>query len=136
MDRFGTVTYDSARYIADYIGKALTGERSAEYGLRVPPFQHMSKGIGRAYVDAHKHELRQIQHVTVRGVQVGLPRYYGARLEVSVWKAKPDETVVRAPSSVRRSWGIVPSPDPEVDVPRAQKLRDSEARVHLFRKGL
>ncbi len=78
----GTVTMQSARYTADYVGKAVTGERGAAfYGERQPPFAVMSLGIGRVFVDGNR-DLLLRSGLTVNGHHVALPRYYRTRLGV------------------------------------------------------
>ena len=51
VSRLTLVCYDSARYTADYIGKAYNGDLATRYyGTRQVPFQIMSKGLGRGYI--------------------------------------------------------------------------------------
>ena len=101
VDRIGTVTYDSCRYTADYIGKALTGVRSAEYGAREAPFAAISQGVGRDYCDAHADELRARKGLTIHGVHVGLPRYFARRLGI---EAVPGEEFDQAEWKRRGKW--------------------------------
>lgn len=73
----GTVTFDSARYVADYVQKKWSGPKAQEeYGTREPPFQVQSLGIGKKYALANAEQISEQLGITVRGVQVGIPRYY------------------------------------------------------------
>ena len=47
----------------------------------MPPFSRISKGVGERYVDKYWNKLYQQETVTVRGVPMGLPRYYKKKLD-------------------------------------------------------
>lgn len=81
--KIGTVTYDSCRYVAGYVQKKLYGKASKEYEEKgiVAPFSRMSKGIGLSYIDKYWNKLYDMNTVTVRGVPMGLPRYYQKKLD-------------------------------------------------------
>lgn len=129
VDRLGTVNYDSARYCADYIGKAFLGKGAADhYAPRSVPFQVMSQGIGRSYVDDHAEQLRDNLGITVHGKPVGLPRYYSNRLEVD-WTKADTEGVL--PSRRKYTAGFQSD---EVCRARGQHEKDLLARVHMFKK--
>lgn len=131
VSRIGSASFDSARYVADYIGKALTGAMAVLYGEREPPFHVFSKGLGRGFVDAYADSLRSREGVTIRGVQVGLPRYYASRLGI-----EHRRVVDQAPSRIRRVWvGGIPEEVVDLSIPREQREADTEARVRLFKKG-
>lgn len=74
----GTVTYESARYVADYVGAAFTGGKGAVPTVdgQVRPFVVMSKGIGRRFVFDHAPDLVATPVLTVKSACVTLPRYY------------------------------------------------------------
>ena len=79
----GTVTYDSARYVAQYINKKLSGKQAKEqYGDREPPFCLMSKGLGKQYALDNRDQLIKNKGCTIRGKQAGLPRYYMKVLDI------------------------------------------------------
>lgn len=82
----GTVTYDSCRYVADYIGKSVLGKeaQAAYYGQLVPPFARMSQGLGKQFIYDNADRIRDTQKITVRGVPVGLPRYYRKKLDLPI----------------------------------------------------
>lgn len=81
--KIGCVTYDSCRYVAGYVQKKLYGKASKEYDEKgiVAPFSRMSKGIGQRYIDKYWNKLYDMNTVTVRGVPMGLPRYYQKKLD-------------------------------------------------------
>lgn len=82
----GTVTYDSARYVADYIQKKYSGHKAEEVydkTNRERPFSVMSRGIGRKYLTEHNLELLQNPTITIHGAQVGIPRYYQKLMRLS-----------------------------------------------------
>lgn len=131
----GTVTMQSARYVADYVGKAVTGERGkALYGGRRAPFAVMSQGIGRGFVDGNRDQLLRLGVVTVGGRPMGMPRYYRARLERE-FQVLPDLWVSEGKPS-----GDVLGPD-EWDrwfsgvMDRDQREINLRARSGLGRKG-
>lgn len=70
----GTVTYDSARYVADYV-----------HGLkklqRKQPFALCSKGLGKRYAEENLDRLRENPEITIGGVPVGLPKYYVKQIQ-------------------------------------------------------
>lgn len=73
----GTVTYDSARYTADYVQKAYDKEYNKKvYGDLEPPFSSKSQGLGRDYAIDNKDQLLYNAACTIRGKEVGVPKYY------------------------------------------------------------
>lgn len=77
----GTVTYDSARYCADYIQKKLYGKAADDDG-RVQPFKIASLGLGKEWALANRDQLFQQMTCTLHGVNVGMPRYYRKLLDL------------------------------------------------------
>jgi len=77
----GSVTYQSAAYVAGYIQKKLG---VTHYQGRVPPFQVQSKGIGLDYVNENKHDLVRELGFTMNGAQCSLPRYYRKKLDKEI----------------------------------------------------
>lgn len=87
----GTVTTDSAQYVAGYIEKKLNGpEGQLEYAQtgRVAPFSAASLGIGRQYADENSQQIKQQLNITINGKNVGIPRYYKKRLEIDTEQIK------------------------------------------------
>lgn len=79
----GTVTYDSCRYVADYVLKKYNGEKLKEvYDGRQNPFKTGSQGLGERYCLANSITLKEEQMIPLRGSLVGLPRYYRKKLEL------------------------------------------------------
>ena len=74
IDKFGSVTYESCRYTADYISKAQTQKDT--YIDREPPFLIISKGMGRKYAEEYAEELLEGKGITHKGVSLTVPRYY------------------------------------------------------------
>lgn len=79
----GSVTYDSARYVADYIQKKMVGKlQESEYGKLQPPFQLQSKGLGLKFAMDNREYIEKKLGQTINGNEVGLPRYYREKLEI------------------------------------------------------
>ena len=79
----GNVTHDSCQYVAGYVRKKSYHLIDEIYGTRQPPFQLQSQGLGLAYAERHKEEIKESLHVTDKGKNVGLPRYFKKKLGVS-----------------------------------------------------
>lgn len=124
----GSITMQSARYVADYVGKAVTGDRGREaYGGRTPPFAVMSLGIGRGFADKHRDQLLRQGVVTVGGKPAGMPRYYKVRLQREV-QLLPDLWV---------SEGVGrPRVGGEGSLSRRQREKNVTARSTLRKKGV
>ena len=79
----GTVTYDSCRYVAQYVDKKYNGDTAKKvYGEKQVPFQLCSKGIGKTWALHNIRYLQENQNITVKGVSVGLPRYYTKLVDI------------------------------------------------------
>jgi hypothetical protein len=135
----GTVTYDSARYVAGYVQKKLNGQKAVEqYGDKQPPFMLVSQGIGRAYAFKYADEFRKELGYTIRGNEVGLPRYYRKVLEI-------DTELLREKANFREleikneliSRNILPGQAQGEHRSKARKQRGDTLRTksELFRKG-
>lgn len=75
----GDVTFDSASYVARYILKKVTGERSEEhYKGRIPEYTTMSRrpGIGKGWYEKFKGDVYPLDRVVVRGNDTRPPRFY------------------------------------------------------------
>lgn len=85
----GSVTFESAAYVAGYIQKKVTGARAKEHYTRVDPetgelfeiapeYATMSrgKGIGASWLEKYGDEVYPSDEVIARGVPCKPPRYY------------------------------------------------------------
>ena len=84
-NQIGTVTSASAQYVAGYIEKKLYGDIAEEEYKnkgRIAPYSAMSQGIGRSWIDKNKDQISQNLELTIKGIRVGIPRYYKKRAEL------------------------------------------------------
>lgn len=92
--KIGTVSFESAAYVARYCCKKVDGvlRERGHYlvydadGLvheRLPEFSHMSRrpGIGRSYFDKYGKEIATHDSIIVDGKEVPSVRYYDQRIE-------------------------------------------------------
>lgn len=84
-NQVGTVTSASAQYVAGYIEKKLYGDIAEEEYKnkgRIAPYSAMSQGIGRSWIDKNKDQICENLELTIKGMRVGIPRYYKKRAEL------------------------------------------------------
>lgn len=84
LHELGSVTPQSAGYVARYIRKRITGSwAKARYGELEPEYATMSRnpGIGAGWIDKFGGEVYEEDAVVVRGVKVKPPRYYDGRID-------------------------------------------------------
>lgn len=106
----GSVTFESAAYVARYCTKKITGSRAEEHYQRLdvatgemipvqPEFALMSRrpGIGRSWLERFKSDVYPSDEVIARGHPSAVPRYYDKVLE----QTDPD-----AYEAVRRERGL------------------------------
>lgn len=75
--KVGSVTYDSCRYVTDYVLKKYSGEKAkAEYGDKQVPFRLMSNGLGKSFFLSNLDNMLSNHGFFVRGKKRSLPRYY------------------------------------------------------------
>lgn len=92
----GSVTPESAAYVASYVNKKITGDRAAahyasfdrntgEVTQRVPEFAHMSlrPGIGATWLAKYKGDCFPRDHVLLNERKYALPAYYSRKLKAS-----------------------------------------------------
>lgn len=82
----GTVTPESANYVASYVVKKVKGKQAKEYYSNLgiePEFVLMSRrpGIGSDYISSHADYYRTHNFVALKGVKYPLPRYYKEKAE-------------------------------------------------------
>lgn len=134
VPRLGTVTQESARYVADYIGKALIAKDAMHLTTWAPleaPFIRMSQGIARDFVDQNAEQIRRQKVVTVKGVPVGLPRYYALRLGIEAEKTELGATHTRP----GRWIGQKRNDTSAIDMARVQSDENKKAKVQKTKKG-
>lgn len=75
----GSVTFESAAYVARYVVKKVTGAAAeAHYGGRKPEFAQMSRrpGIGSMWLEKYWSDVFPLGKVVMRDVESNAPRYY------------------------------------------------------------
>lgn len=86
----GSVSFESAAYVARYVMKKVTGDRAdAHYvvpstgELRLPEYITMSRrpGIGRGWYDKFKFDIFPRDYAIMRGKKMGVPKFYGSVYE-------------------------------------------------------
>ena len=71
------VVAETVRYVTAYVQKKLSGPKAKEeYGEKQAPFNIMSKGIGKRWALENIDYLNKYKGITVKGKNVGIPRYY------------------------------------------------------------
>ena len=96
LTELGTLTFESAAYIARYVTKKVTGKRADSHYERVDPatgelrriereYATMSRrpGIGRGWLQRYMTDVYPHDSVIVRGQETKPPRYYDKVLEQS-----------------------------------------------------
>lgn len=85
------VTYDSCRYVAQYLDTKFYGEKNIKtYAMscRQAPFQLCSQGLGKRFAFENASQLSDCLYTTVRGIKVGLPRYYRNKIAIDKQRFK------------------------------------------------
>lgn len=76
-------TTETIAYTASYIKKIDDiSQLLYEKQGRTPPFNAMSKGMGKAWALAHAHELEKLGHMYYEGKQMAMPRYYTKLIDI------------------------------------------------------
>ena len=88
----GTVTEQSARYVASYImDKDESIDRCKFEGKKVKPFQRSSLGLGKKWILEHQDKVLENMSIKRKGKEVGIPRYYMKVLADKVTVEKQNE---------------------------------------------
>lgn len=95
QSELGSVSYESAAYVARYVMKKVTGERAEDHYTRLdestgevvdiePEYTTMSRrpGIGRPWYEKFKADVFPSDEVVVRGRLMKPPRFYFGQFEV------------------------------------------------------
>lgn len=99
----GSVTFESAAYIARYVTKKISGVRASEhYGEKGPEFGTMSRnpGIGTGWIERFYREVYPADEVISRGVPASVPRFYDKWLEKNklyLWVRVREDRACRLP---------------------------------------
>lgn len=83
--QIGSVSFESAAYVARYVMKKVTGKVAEDhYAGREPEFNLMSRrpGIGREFFDKYMSDMYPRDYAVVNGVKCRPPRYYDGAYEV------------------------------------------------------
>lgn len=72
----GTVTFESARYTANYVSKNYKQAVEAVKAGKEPVFQLSSKKFGERYAIENEKQIKEMYGVRISGKPCGLPRYY------------------------------------------------------------
>lgn len=82
----GSVTFESAAYVARYIMKKITGPAAPQhYEGRTPEYTSMSRrpGIGTNWRSTYEKELLDHDSIVIRGIPMKPPRAYDVALEIT-----------------------------------------------------
>lgn len=107
---FGSVTMDSAGYVARYAAKKLVHGKDEEHDYHPIHKTSSKRAIGRSWIEKyHKHVFDHGYIVLPNGEKAGIPRYYTDWYKKnypdkyeSYIKTKREETIARAQESQRR----------------------------------
>jgi hypothetical protein len=136
----GTVTYNSARYTADYMQKAFDKEYNKKvYGDLEPPFSLKSQGLGKDYMFDNAEMLCYNASTTVRGVEIALPKYYQNKLfdtpeKKEILRLKAEEAEEEARDYWRKRGFDAIGQEKKLKESRLQHAKTQFARVDLKKK--
>lgn len=107
---FGYVSSDSMRYTADYMLKQdmfySKKKQIKQFYPKEIPFQTMSKGIGKDWVEAHTDEIQKTGTILFEGREISLPRYYASKVEVP--QSVKDNNIIKANDELATTFGYDP----------------------------
>jgi len=144
----GSVTFESAAYVARYVMKKVTGKAADEHYvdkstgvLREPEYVTMSRGsksigtggIGKGWFQKYKLDINPRDYAVVRGVKQRPPRYYDGLYELEA----PDEYARLKSARVARAHRIDPDGSGEFsDTRLAVKCRVKQAQLRSLSRSL
>lgn len=133
---FGTVTYDSCRYVADYIFKKYDNKKCKEvYGDKQPPFKVCSQGLGLRYALNEKDNLIAHMGFTLHGSKMALPRYYVKKLGLKL-DDKSNENFEKWKNYARNHHFCDSDMAEIIESHARQRNLTAEARINLHGKGV
>lgn len=127
----GSVTFDSAAYVARYTMKKVNGDKADEhYNGRVPEYVTMSRrpGIGKEFYNKYSKDFYRYDRCVVLGQSLlKPPKYYDRLFELE----NPD----RLRELKRERQACSPNLDPQLDYERLDVLNESaNLRVNRFKR--
>lgn len=129
LHEVGSVTAQSASYVARYVRKKMTGSWSkAKYGDKEPEYGTMSRnpGLGASWVDKYWPEVFPRDDVAVCGKVYKPPRYYAERV------SRSDAMLLE-----EVKWNRFKARNRDEEVPERLRAREvcAIAQEELYRKG-
>jgi hypothetical protein len=136
----GTVTYQSARYVAQYL---LHGHRPPG---KAPVFLTMSKGMGERWIKDNLHLINQETGITINGTHVSIPRYYHQKIK-EIQGEKPveitnrqmlearqerDQKILGHEATTQEDWETIII---EQGRDNLQKAKNVQSRHRLYKAG-
>lgn len=101
----GSVTYQSARYVAKYVFKRYDPRYATQvYGERQQPFVLMSHSLGKTWAEENKKYITDNEVITLNGVKMSTPRYYRKILNI---KMSDEELNMRAVDRATKSEEVM-----------------------------
>lgn len=134
---FGSVTYDSCRYVSDYIFKKYSKELAKsvylDKGIEVP-FKICSQGLGLRYCLDERANLSANMGFTLHGSRMALPRYYVKKLGLKLEHSGEAEELAKWQHYADTHDGYFYASEPYF-AHMKQRALNVERRSELFHKG-
>lgn len=95
----GSLTFESAAYVARYITKKVTGDLAEEhYQGRKPEYITMSRnpGLAKGWYEKYKSDIYPDDFVVVNGKKIGVPKFYDNQLQEEELKKYKNKRKYRA----------------------------------------
>lgn len=121
----GTVTYDSARYVADYMFKQYHDPDFAADAVQLPqPFILMSQGLGRRFAEDNEAQIRHLgfSFYIRDGRRVGVPRYFRKILGITTEEFRDSVNESGRAREIFDFWRSRPEGVPPANMSRATWL--------------
>nr|WAE43395.1 MAG: replication initiator protein [Microviridae sp.] len=104
--RCGSVTYESARYVAGYIQKKYNGKLAEEvYGNKERPFQLQSQGLGKQWALDNETGLIENLGLTINGKKTTMPRYYRKILGDKITEERMEQERISKANDLDEQYG-------------------------------
>lgn len=124
----GSVSIQSAGYVARYIMKKITGDDAvAYYGGLEPEYNEMSKGIGKAWFDKNYKDVYPSDFIIHDGRRFPAPRYYDGLYELNF----PTAFLPLKRQRLRKSGNPLLVKDDDKD--RRLKVREDVTKLRIKR---